>query len=757
VSPDQFLPRGAEVIINSNNTITINLDPLTDNSTTYPSANFASNTPTPDPAKCWRNADGSLAGDTTNGGVYSRTFNWPADGTLFAEGNIRIRGTDASAPSSLTVVSMNNIYIEGSLSTGAKKVLLLAKKNVIVNPTQVLEDVQSATLLSAPAVALTPLITVYDASNFRVGDYIQIAGDVTSGVQNVHGIQAIVGNTITLDSALALPPSPILANAVVNTVFDPQLAGLPSTAAIRLSQFTQAIQRRVQLNAGANTLRLAFRHNAEYKKALDVQAMQETGGPPTPPPTLVSATMVNKLGPTPVSPAPIDSVIQAKDKALTVNYTENPPNTPAVDTFPQTQPTSQATASGITLAQLQADMTTIAAARTAPKWHYQVTVDNGYDTATNQPLYYFMAGMGNLFNNFYATVATPWASQQQDIFQKTVTIPMATSVWVTMNGQQVQLQDNHWNTMLKNPDGSSAPEAYGKVNQFGFNPIFINSDGTNPLSADPSYDSEDALTTDQYFYQPNGTEAPASAAYSDQTTYDNGPTTQYTLDSRQLQGFTIANTGGNDIAIQLDNAGVDGTGQTVTNYFDPGKIPFYRLSNLKVENETLDSSHEVDSIAPADTFNINAYVYAQEGGWYVISGTNFDANVKNSDDLNRDGVISQGESAAAYRYHRYNYQIVFTGAIMENQTAIVNTDGGTPGQVSDWMDKWATVNLTSANFTAGTPPTLTLNATPYNSGDPANSNFDTILYFYDQTAATGALATDTGFHEPVAPGLIYQG
>src|SRR5690606_21336419 len=111
------------------------------------------------------------------------------------------------------------------------------------------------------------------------------------------------------------------------------------------------------------------------------------------------------------------------------------------------------------------------------------------------------------------------------------------------------------------------------------------------------------------------------------------------------------------------------------------QIPFYRISNLKLEYETLDAgTHDFSHLGVGSTLEINAYVYAQEGGWQVIPGTYFDTDVQNGQDLNRDGVISQGEQVAAYRYHRYNYQIVFHGAIMENQTASME-------HVKDWTDK----------------------------------------------------------------------
>src|SRR5690606_32887850 len=83
-----------------------------------------------------------------------------------------------------------------------------------------------------------------------------------------------------------------------------------------------------------------------------------------------------------------------------------------------------------------------------------------------------------------------------------VTIPMATSVWMWMNGQQAILQDNIFNTML---------DSFGKVLQFGFSPLLINRDESGDyIDGRPGYaqyaDWEDTLTSDQYFYQPRQTD-----------------------------------------------------------------------------------------------------------------------------------------------------------------------------------------------------------------------------------------------------------
>lgn len=758
VSPEQFLPRGAEVIINSNNTITVNLDPVGDNTAEFPNANFTSSAITVDPNKSWRNVSGNLMGDgaagSNTGGVYSQTFYWPANGTVFAEGNIRIRGSNPNASNSLTVVSMNNIYIEGSLSAGAKKVLLLARKNVIINPTQVLKTVQAATRLSAPTVGGTSAIYVYDASNFRAGDYVRIAGGT-----NIYGIKSISGNTINLNTKLAATSRP--ATSIVYTVFDPTADvgsytttynGRPYISALRLSRSSNVIQRRVQWPGTGANLRLAFRHSAEYRKALEVGIQHPTTAPNSP--DIVKAVLSNKIN----STSPQD-IIKSADKALTVTYNENPASTPdpGTDIFPAALPANQAAAVAMTLNDFVAQMQ---GKHSTAQWNYGTAttpvtmVDPTYNpipppSTYKQPPYYFLASAGSRYSQSYvpkpiAGSPNPYPPAGEPVFSQpssgVMHLPMATSVSIWMNNLQAPL---------------SIVPGLNLVNQFGFSPIFI--DTSTPQNA-----AEDVLTTDQYFYQPHEKTAPDSAypnyfpgiqnlsgvyksSYVGQNQYD--VDAQYTLDSRVLE--QTPNTDTNEIVLQLNDAAVNGT-YTVQSYFTSKTqstdtahypIPFYRLSNLKLQNEDFDTSSapKLNRVGTGITIDINAYVYAQEGGWYVIPGTDFDANVKNGDDLNRDGVVSQGESVAAYRYRRYNYQIVFTGAIMENQTASAS-------DVADWADKWATVKMTVPTIT----PT-------YDSADPSTSNFNGIMYFYDPSAVQGAVDADVGFHAPVSAGLIYQG
>ena len=909
VSPDQFVPRGAEVVINNDATITINLDPLADNTAgDYAHANFASGSPTPNPVKAWRNPDGSLAGDSATGGVYSRTIAWPANGTIFAEGNVRIRGAinvtagGSPAPSSLTVVSMNNIYIEGSLKLdGNKKVLLLAKKNVIVNPTLALAPVQAVTTLSADASGATDTISVNSTANFKVGDYVTFA----YGNAPVKRIVSLGADSMTFDSPMTTSTSAARGIGYpVYTAFDPRADSgyyttgytqRPYNTAIRLTRQSDVLQRRAWFapgNAPAN-LRLAFRHSAQYKKALTLQ-MNEALAKGVPSTTddaqkhtdLELAAVTNKAleqayqGQSVITPGP-DTDNELRNKYLKIKYNEtsyvtdsggNETATTNVDTdlfavdrlkanqdthstgsYPYQvnvgAPDDRYAAADVSLGHLLKQMidrhATVTTTPTASltydttHWRYgELTPDdatqtitginaagariennywnmlNGYEnidgtTAANKfdtgdtgvvgnntkPRYYFMASVGNKANFTTNPPTTPPNVINPDFGDADTStmplresyyptpadgfsIPMATSVWLWMNNQQAILTDNVFNTSLN---------SFGNVLQFGFSPLFVNRDAAgDPIVTDAPYadyaDWEDALTSDQYFYQPrnittgvgveNITNPSADnhndANYKTQAEYDSLKAgnfrVHYTLDSRLIENVAANGSadGSNDIAMSLDNALVDpNRNYTVQDYFTAktgydqdldkfASIPYYRLSNLKLQQESVDNStHELGQLGTAKMFDINAYVYAQEGGWQIIPGTYFDADVKNGEDLNRDGVVSQGEHAAAYRYHRYNYQIVFTGAIMENQTASMD-------HVKAWTDKWATVKTLDGEQVSTFLSKPLVN--DYNSDNPHDSNFNTILYYYDPTAASGVLSDDPGFHAPVASGgLIYQG
>nr|AUN36562.1 hypothetical protein [uncultured bacterium] len=335
----------------------------------------------------------------------------------------------------------------------------------------------------------------------------------------------------------------------------------------------------------------------------------------------------------------------------------------------------------------------------------------------------------------------------KDIFVGTTyKIPLATSVELMLNAAKRDLRSDRYNATLAD---------FEAVRQFGFNPLYIGLTATNNRE-----NFEDVLTADQTFYRNGATGTDADATFDD---------TIYTLDSRVVEtGYT---NGWNSLELQLSQAArsfFDATAPPTT----LPRVPYYRLSRLKLENpgQLNATTREFETLDPGYKLDIRAYVYAQEGSWQVLPGGYFDDTIKTdgtgayqeldavagrgageSADLNGDGVVSRGEQVAAYRFARYNYEINFTGAIMEQKTATVADPDGTgtlTGQVADWTDKWATVRLTAANFTGAnfTPATVTA----------ASGNLGTIKYNYDPAAAIGNLDNDAGFHPPVSSELLYQ-
>jgi hypothetical protein len=765
IAPAEFCPRGAYVQLNANGTITISLDPRQDgytDPTTSVSPNYG-----PSPYKAWHNPDGTLKGNDDGdsvtedyeGGVYTQTFAWPANGVLFAEGNIRIGGVATNAPRSLTVVSMNNIYIEDSVGAGSYKVLLLAKKNVVVNPTRVLAMPDNQTLLSAATTSGATTINVQDASGFQVGDCIKIDTNSSNDPQGF--ITAISGNQITLDTPVTAQALP----KIVRTVTDPvNSSGVPFTDyTTRLSRFNHVYQRRINLPTGSTSLRLDIRHSAENVAALEVATNQGTlplGK------QLVAARLTNKpaLG--------SSGIILSNNKFLRVDYDDTsgtgqsekfPASTPTTETLAQAYRVGETTDSNTTATDddLQEDLTN-PSRHAAPDWTYTATLQNNYGDASfvgSIPPSFFLASVGNRYP--FGLSTTPWS---KDIFiGKTYDIPMATSVIVDVNGTQATLTSDRYDADLYNSYGGTATAGYEQVKQFGFSLL-------HGIGVDNNLDGvEDVLTTDSGFYNTGYNGSPGA----DDNTY-------YTLDSRVVDN---ARDGLNTVAFRFNPA--------VENYFDATspptplpRMPFYRLSRLKLEDASFQlnsGSDDLSGLSPAYTFSINAYVYAQEGSWYVIPGDYYDASSrvgtsdaytdvrldhvnlphnsslsKDSDenlDLDRDGVESNTEKAAVYRYHRYNYQIDFTGAIMENKTPTVINAGTSSsstaiyGDVQNWTDKWATTYLSSSDFTGGLVNSTALTYP---------TNFNTIQYTFDPAAAQGALDSDDGWHPPITPDLMYQ-
>ena len=780
IAPDEFMARGALVELlqpaNANPYIRVTYDARSD-------TNFNG----PDPAKAARDANGDL-----RPGVYSENLPWPKNGTLFAEGNIRIRGkvnlanlaTGANAVDfpSLTVVSLGNIYIEGSVSvdgpfladgvtpnTNRKKLMLLAKKNVVVNPTRlVLGHVDEQTLSTNTAdIAATGTapnqsvdIPVDDATAFKVGDVIETYDATpTLGVRGVvTAISPTVGaNTIT---ATLLTGTTVAPASSVKTLLSDKTGTATATGATVPTKFavadaSDAIARRVLLQDAATqypNLRLMLDHLAQRKNVFKIETEPDGSDPMTgayTKPGDLTVKVTNKRTAVGGTFDIHNPVVATNDKRISAVYnkftaamdvfpnaTTNPFTDPAIDTsITPNLPKAENQARGFSLAALEAEINALPGkqnAATKEGWKYKAT---NSAVPTDMPFFY-LAGIG-LRNEEPGSTPPATTTDGADIGTTAYDIPLAMSVRLQRNGTDQNL------TAFYAP--ATPPAISYTVPYFGFNPLYGVAGATPDANA-----YEDALTVDQSFYQtdPNILKS--------------------ILDSRA----TATNLATDDaLVLRENNDLLTGTA--------PIALPEYRVRALKLENTQFPVTDPTKPVIKPVNLDIDAYVYAQEGSWFVIPsdyfrtdpqvraevdangifiGTYIDDVIKNGmpdageyildgtakvADLNRNGIVDPGEAEAAFRFVRYNYRINFYGAIVENQTPVVadvkdtaGTNTLAQGAVQDWMDKWVAYNSTS-------------------TGTATDPKWKFINYSYDPSLANATPGANQ-LRVPVTDDLLYQ-
>lgn len=717
------------------------------------------------PAKGWSNPDGTLAGDATNGGVYRKILPWPKNGTIFAEGNIRIKGQVANAPCSLTVVSMNNIYIEGSLDVDTRplpiaalpitnpdferKLVLLPRKNAIVNPTRLIARIDEQTRLSsdltaptAPTVTDPPVnVSVYNASAFQVGEWIEIAdstnslrGRVTSTPTTETDISVQFETSSTPNAGAVFTATD--QNTVVRTLGDQPSNAVPLSQASALRSFDGVLQRRFNLPA-AGDARFAMIHGAEQNNVLTITRQ---GGPN---PMLVDS----KLNRTSTTTEDVDPSRSFTPGFPTADKIVRVDDTTAKKEFPQNATTDRNNTFNI--GQLKSEIRSTGQNPTPARYNETASI-----TSFDSLPYIYLAGVGNRYPIGYdptADVADSTKVKWRANAATPANIPLATSLWLGLNNvAKISLQNDRYD---------SATSAYETSSQLG---VSENYSGTTPSSDD------DVLTGDRSFYSilninPGGILAPNAAipggssvvpSVINETIFDTAANvtnffSNLTRDARTLTG---AKAGFNSIALREN--------PSMRANYGAQQMPTYYLNRLKLENSDRFAASSVTfnritppfaatASIPAE-FDIHAFVYAQEGSWLVIPGPYFDDTARNGSafpadaalDFDRDGTLSDIEKKAGYAYHRYNYRIAFTGSIMENRSPIVADVGtGTTaahGVVGDWMDKWMTLNDVSGNVTSSP-----------------------ITYTYDPSIAQDINGVygknDLGLQLPASPDLIYVG
>lgn len=787
VGADEFLARGALVEISpdpdlNGNTpsLRVTLDARGDSTAAAPNNDVG-----PVATKAWRRADG-----TTDTGVYTRILPFPANGTLFAEGNLRIRGDVGTrvAPRSLTVVSLGNIYIEGSLSIdntfsagttpdpNRKKLMLLAKKNVIVNPTRAIvarTDVQTVAANNATPVAFAGTTAVSDAKPlqvanaypFNVGDYITVQG-ATKVIRGL--VTAKTGNT---QLTISTPDTDTVSNgATVRSPLEKRDLGTPASvsaqAVFSVVDTESALNRRIVAPITLdfpNNSKLVFDHVGDMpatKVGLNIKAGDATTPQAASRPADFTATLTNKqtLSGTTQDIDPASNGTSSASKLLRTYNNFTPSNLPNPQTFNYTgSKTLRAFADEVSLTtDFRPGNNGQGVGGNRSGYRYVATLTAPpLAVPPNLPLDTLpalsLAGVGLRYDPGAVFVpstdpATTAANNRRKDFNTTAgyTIPLATSVEYDFNGTAAdQLMPTTTSPLIR---------------YLGFSPILLSPD--------------DATTVDESFYQ--------TKANILKSTLD-----PRILNAPAFPSFPAALATSPDIGQSI----VMRRSPAVSDAARSALLPDYRVRSFKLEN--FNSNLTSLRVKPvATSIKINAFVYAQEGSWLIIPGDYFrstpqvrgiadstgrvvgsyidygntNPNVIQPDpgefilsdpsnvnstkvaDLNRNGVVDNGEKEAALRFVRYNYApIQFLGAIVENQTAVVadvaNPTAGAPpvvkGAVQDWMDKWTTYDDSAvANTEAG-----------------KKEQFKLIQYTYDPAIANG---NANGLRVPITDDLIYQ-
>ncbi len=769
IGADEFLARGALIELiqepDSEPQVRVTLDARNDADPNGPAA-----------SQTFRDDNGQL-----QRGVYARTFDWPRNGTILAEGNLRVRGninlsqlpvgSDAALFPSLTIVSLGNIYIEGALSVDSesapnspipllqrKKLLLLARKNVIVNPTRAVlarTDAQTVATNSATVKLNGTLdapksfvIAVADALSFNKGDLAEITGAAIPTV--IRGLVTKAddkNNLLTIISPAAglIPIANAAAPTFVRSPLEKRAAGLGVSAReyFSLVDTDNAINRRIVApltqDRPTNRNRLVFDHGGDLKAdptaRVGLKIRAEDFDVAHPRPADFTAVLTNKQ---PLKPngnldlVPTD--VRQVDKIL---RTRQNFAAPALKEFNGFVTATKAKP----LSQFALEIRATADSRETPQPEgYRYSADPTDAALANLPAHALM-GIGLRYETgavFVAPTESLNNQRREDFDGRTAPegfiIPLATSVEYDLNGELTNLLTSSQSR---------------KTKYIGFNPKVV--------------DSDDGLTVGISFYQPLTNVARSS------------------LDSRALEIEPAINPDFTDFPQSI----VFKRSIAVSTPATSNLLPDYRVRSLKIENVSLNDQ----SIKPVmRALPINAFVCAQRGSWLVIPGDFFrstppvrgiadntgkiigsyidfdnsktiganeyilrdpgDPNSAKIADLNRDGNYDKGEIEAGLRFARTNIApIQFTGAIIENQSAIVSdvaavTVGAPPvvvGAVQDWTDKWATYNDVGAPNTEPGKPYL----------------FDFISYAFDPSLAQGSAGADE-LRVPVTNALLYQ-
>jgi hypothetical protein len=751
VSPFEFIPRGAQVELNGD-TIIVTLDDLSDTTPDLPDPNKAwpwavdtTIVPTPLP-KAYRMTINTLNNTRTVGGPgITRTVTAPAtqpfNGVIFAEGNIRVRGTSGSRP--ITIVSMNNIYIEGNLRQGstAGRIALLAKRNVVLNPTQFISRVDGAqeravalraytganavTTASGTGAVSDPLVisSTEGTAAFRIGDLVRVGSvQAWSRIEDMSANALVLnpplgtaptagtpvrllcdpnvvrGNTApfpasTANTALAStdPMAPITSNRTIGDVFQVtehfyRLGG---------NQLTDTLVRDVKLDniptlpsagSGGSYL-LNARMVGERKEAISLKfAGRET------PPAGTEQDM----------DLPADYRIGARE-----DDDNNTRGEPAEDqfratssntVFPFTVDLRDANASGSrevdsveTIAQLKSTFNSAQ----LKKWRLDDPDSfGGLPSGVNDD--------GAIAARYLARIGSNSGVADNILAPQGASTPLRQSIYTNDEVAKIPLTVSvglHWQSNLQTFFGTSGA-------------AFIGCIGSNPesLRDAPNYENLETTRSDFYWYN-NGNSGNRDA-------------------QQWLRWITRT------IPVPRTNDAITpGFQNAVVFQRDPATdavLPPLRIGAMKLERDDFltGATRAYDPIE----VNIQATIFAQEGSWFVIP-----LPQQHRTDENSSGANDASERAKATRMNRMNYRITVTGSIVQNYAPSGledydqehSPDDRRVGAMAHWIDAYS--------YPSQVEP---------NGSNPRGLNWMTIQY---NTA--GLLPVNSGLQLPPSPDI----
>lgn len=738
VSPSEYRARGTEIVFNGDSALVT----LEDRSETARNV--------PDSTKSWRMPDGSLLpaplGDKTYsmqmdypGITMTRTFgggtpvttNQKFNGVIYTEGNVRVRGLIGNKD--ITIVSMGNIYIEGNLTRGGTgRVALLARKNVVLNPTQFVARVRGAqdrdiadrvankdTAVPATITNVSPgsaiqVLTVNSPNSitiassttpdplgplapFRVGDYVRIGNDpmwhVVSGLDTTTNALLFATNVTGVNTGdrVRLLSDPRIESGINVNLF-PAVTGAPPTGAPAGVVDERRIPEwfyRIADNADGDTLARDVRLDGittsdtygistmgagEYRPGVSLEWQQA----PSPPPGLTNL--------------PSDYDVRVKDTGDTQQKFSITGATPFDVTpgLPLNDVVSPAGYSGDAVETLEAW-------RTALDGH-QSTVGNPnkwrlYYGAFTPPTY-----SGHPEPNFAPQTVGDWNR-----------IParfMARWVPTTALGNPYGLID----TVVKSGRdyGEAARLPLSVSAAISWIPSSVTTTDLHPFT-DPAsgstlkkiigsawHPTDSALlptaTYDVALFNTDDVESSRADFYCYETATDT-LRQQWTRPLSYSLGVpNLTSTAGyNNVVMISRNPVADNDTDA-----DRAMLPPLRLAGLvKVEKDDFSPPGSGTRNYNPIEVKVEATVFAQEGSWFVVP-----AYTQYNPDLDHNGGVSADEEGLATQMRRLNYKVRFIGTITQNFTPLVETDYDdeespyelntsaiySRGPVGEWMD-----------------------------------------------------------------------